>query len=97
MSGITTGESSVISFAAAGTDAGPREDVKGFSTVVAASADGRDAALNEGVRGIDSIVTVGAAETVCVLYAGVPGCFKDSHSCTQHGQKTIGTKRAASA
>jgi len=39
MSEITTGESTIISFAAAGTVAGPREDVRGFSSVVAASAD----------------------------------------------------------
>jgi len=45
MSRITIGESSIISFAAAGTGAGPREDVRGFSSVVAASAEGRDAAL----------------------------------------------------
>jgi len=76
MSGITTSESSIISFAAAGTDAGPQRNVRGFSKVVAASADRRDAALNKGVRGIGSIVTVGAAETVCILHAGVPGCIK---------------------
>jgi len=76
MSGITTSKSSIISFATAGTDAGPRRNVRGFSKVVAASTDGRDATLNEGVRGIDSIVTLGAAETVCVLHVGVPGCVK---------------------
>jgi len=76
MSGITTSEPCIISFTAAGTDAGPRRNVRGFSKVVAASADKRDAARNEGVRGIGSIVTVGAAETVRVLHAGVPGCVK---------------------
>ena len=76
MSGFITDETSIISFATAGTDAGPREDVRGFSSVVAASADGRDSVLNEGVRGIGSIVTVGTVETVCVLHVGVSGCVK---------------------